>query len=191
MGTDTDQTGAERRLINAARRGDLAAFNRLLRAHEQTAYCVAWWLTGGQAAALEATDRAVLKAYKAMGGYSGASFRAWLVGQVLSVCHEPRPRARGAPPSAGAPPTHLAPPAEEPALRDHPSMRAVVAAALRDLPEEQRAVLILRDIAGLDYGEIAEATGQSAWQASCCLAHARAGLAARLRGRNLARAVSG
>jgi DNA-directed RNA polymerase specialized sigma24 family protein len=172
MGTERERTDAEGHLVAAARRGDIAAFNRLLVPHEQTAYCVAWWLTGGQAPAIETTERAVLRAYRSLDSYNAASFRAWLLGHVLAAY-------RGAP----------GPVMPEPEARRPRAMRAVIASALGALPDEQRAALILGDIARLDYAEIAEATGQSPWQASHCLAAARAALAALLRDQGLAHQV--
>lgn len=172
MQTETPQMIAEGRLVAAARRGDLAAFNRLIAHHEQTAYCVAWWLIGAHTAA-EATERAVLRASRAMGGYTGSSFRAWLLGHVLRACHE----------------QYRAIAAEASPRPERPSVRSTIAEALHSLPEDQRTVIILGDIAGLDYAEIAEALGQGAGAISRCLAHARADLATILRYRGLVRAV--
>jgi RNA polymerase sigma-70 factor (ECF subfamily) len=192
MGTERERV-TERQLIAAARGGDIVAFNQLLVPHEQTAYCVAWWLTGNQAAAIKATERAVLKAYRTLDSYAAGSFRAWLLSHIVTSYRNeccPGTGVHAAIPAALPPSPQTSSPPEAAQSATPSALRSLLASVLRSLPNDERMVLILGDIARLDYAEIAEATGQDVWHICSCLAHARADLAALLKHQSLVRTVT-
>lgn len=81
-------------LVERARRGDAAAFEELVRAHQDVAFRTAWTVSGGADDAEDAAQEAFVKAYRALERFRpGASFRAWL---LAIVANEARNRRRAA-----------------------------------------------------------------------------------------------
>lgn len=152
---------AEAELLQRARRGDLDAFNGLVTAYEGTVYSLCYRLLGQRQAAEDATQEAFLAAWRGIGGLRGDAFRPWLLRIAANACRdELRRRARR--PSAsldvalaeGTPePADPAPSPEASALRTE--ARGRLEALLAQLSAEQRLALLLRDVEGLDYAEIA------------------------------------
>ncbi|HJS29355.1 MAG TPA: sigma-70 family RNA polymerase sigma factor [Anaerolineales bacterium] len=155
-------------LIEAAKGGDLDAFNRLVLAYQDQAYGVAYRIAYDPDVAADATQNAFISAYRALGGFRGGSFRAWILRIVTNACYDELRRLkrhRGIPlepmDSEGeeiesAP--WLADPSESPeetALRAE--LRIAIEGCIRNLPEEYRVALELVDVQGLDYAEAAEA----------------------------------
>ena len=84
----------ERELVTRAKRGDAAAYEDLVRAHQAIAFRVAFVVGGDAADAEEAVQDAFLKAYRALARFrDGAPFRPWLL-QI--VANEARNRRRSA-----------------------------------------------------------------------------------------------
>src|SRR6478672_6809347 len=79
-------SGDDEALVRAAQRGDLDAYNRLVRAHERQAYAVALRLLRRPDLAEDATQDAFIQAYRALGTFRGGSFRAWLMRIVTNRC---------------------------------------------------------------------------------------------------------
>ena len=65
--------------IQAAQKGDLAAFNRLVMAYQGLAYNVAYRILGDSDASADVTQDSFVKAYKSLRQYRGGSFKAWLL----------------------------------------------------------------------------------------------------------------
>jgi len=155
--------------IQAARRGDVAAFNRLVMAHQGLAYNVAFRLMGDADAAADATQEAFLKAFRAIRQYRGGSFKSWLLRIVTNTCydqlryHRRRPSEPLEPETEDGPLTehasHLIDPAEGPetaALRRE--LNDMLQQAILRLPPDQRLILVLSDVEGFSYREIADIT---------------------------------
>jgi len=155
----------EEALLRDARRGDLDAFNGLVELHQRPAYNLCLRMLGSATAAEDATQDAFLSAFRHMGEFKGASFRAWLMRIAANACtDELRRRARRPVTSLDAPapgsddPPDVADPAAGPeteALRREEEER--VQAALLRLPEDQRLAVVMCDLQGFAYEEIAEA----------------------------------
>ncbi len=141
----------ERALAAAARKGSAASFNELARRHQDAAYNVAYRLLSSDREAGKATEEALLAAYRALPAWAGGSFRALLIRCVVRACRERR-GGTGAP-AAQAPCASGAGP------RRH-ALRAAEA-ALAGLPWEERVAVVLADVQGLSYGEVARVTGAS------------------------------
>jgi RNA polymerase sigma-70 factor, ECF subfamily len=155
-----DRGQAERsdaELVEAAQGGDDRALDTLLRRHHDRVYAVCRRLAGNDADALDATQEALITVVRRLDRYDGrAAFTTWLYRVTTNAClDELRRRARRPRPVAD----------EE--LVDHrpaagPSVDGAVAArldvdeALGQLAMEFRAPVVLRDLCGLDYAEIAE-----------------------------------
>src|SRR5512141_3112941 len=88
MGLQKQYQPVETYLIQSARKGNLAAFNRLASDYQDTAYNLAYYLLGDEKAAETATAQGVDNAYRMMKGYPGSSFRSWMLHCVLAACQD-------------------------------------------------------------------------------------------------------
>src|ERR671934_1536693 len=89
-----DRPLAETELVERARRGDLRAWETIVRTHQGIAFRTAYVLTGNSADAEEAAQDGFVKAYRALGRFRrGAPFRPWL---LRIVANEARNRRRSA-----------------------------------------------------------------------------------------------
>ena len=143
----------ERELVSHAQRGDGAAFAALVQPYEEIAFRLAYVITGSAAEAEDATQDALLKAWRALGRFRrDAPFRPWL---LRIVANEARNRRR----SAGRRRRLVLQAAHEPVAVDEPVDRRALLEALNALPEEWRAVLACRYLLGLSEHETAVALG--------------------------------
>ncbi len=162
-------------LVARAQGGDRQAFNALVERHQSAAYALALRMVGDPDVAADVTQDAFFSAYRALAGFRGASFRAWLFRIVSNGCFD-HFRAQGRRPTvsleamleadrdadaAGASsdsrlPKALIDPSWDP---EHIALRAEtierIQRALLQLAPEQRLALILSDVQGLPYEEIA------------------------------------
>lgn len=151
----------EQELIDRARQGSLGAFNRLVEAHQRTAYNVAYRVTGDSQRAADATQEAFISAYLHLSDFRGGSFRAWLLRIVSNACYDNlrRARVRAAESLEELTEAGLDPIAGEEGPESG-ALRAEARRALRDclgsLPLEQRTVIVLSDIQGASYQEVSE-----------------------------------
>jgi RNA polymerase sigma-70 factor (ECF subfamily) len=148
-------------LVARARGGDLAAFETLVERHRGTVYRVAARLVGDHEAEDVAQD-AFLRAYHRLGRFRGdASFRTWLLriahNSAVDALGRRRPHVAPDPDELGEPrdveESRL--PAERLERRERLRRLEGKLALLRS---EHRTVLVLRDVEGLSYEEIAEVT---------------------------------
>lgn len=149
----------ERVLSAAACRGDIQSFNQLVSMHQDLAFSVAYRLLGYAGAAADALEEALLTAYRALPARRGGSFRAWLLRRIVDAC---RRRARlgqtGFPPPPGAQMQDGGGFADSEGSPD-PGLVQAIEAGIGSLPFECRVVLVLADVQGLSYEEIAQVTG--------------------------------
>ncbi len=173
----------ERALIASARRGDAESFNQLVRRHQDVAYDVAYRLLGHPDAAADATQEAVLGAYRALPALRGGSFRAWLLRRVVGACRR-RARLRHSRLSAWAgdelqgadcSSQRDSPESSEEAPLD-PGLVQATQAGIARLPLESQVVLVLADVQGLSYEEVAQVTGAAPAVVGRQLGRARARL---------------
>lgn len=174
----------EQRLIEAASRGDLSAFNQLVLSYQSMAYNLAFRILGAGDSAQDATQEAFIKAYRNLGQYRGGSFKAWLLRIVTNSCYDYLRQVQRRPASSlddlSTDPEYtgqLIDPLEAPsdyALRQE--LSALIQQGIATLPIEQRTVLVLSDIEGLSYEEIAQAMDTSLGTVKSRLSRARAKL---------------
>ena len=157
----------ERRSIEAARRGDLAAFNSLVLEHQALVYNLCLRMLGSPAAAEDAAQEAFLAAWRKLAQLRGESFRPWLLRIAVNACRDEL-RRRGRRPAASLEVSideGMAEPADPAALPEAATLtgelRGQIEAALLVLPEDQRAAVILCDVQGFDYQQIAQIMGSS------------------------------
>jgi RNA polymerase sigma-70 factor (ECF subfamily) len=154
-------------LIVRARTGDSRAFGDLARREERALYRHAARIVGPGADAEDVVQDAFLSAWRSIRSFEGTSFRAWLFRIVTNRALD-RTRARKRRPELPLEPaddddaTWSEPASPGPELADLAASREaliVVEEALTLVPEEQRAALLLRDVVGFAYEEIAVITG--------------------------------
>lgn len=176
--------------MRAAQGGDLAAYNRLVRTYERQAYAVALRLVRRPELAEDATQDAFLQAYRALDTFRGGYFRAWLLRIVTNRCYDIlRATNRRAADSLEDQAFESAPHWASVAPVDDPVARAAQAElgrllerALGQLPEDQRATVILCDVQGYAYEEAAQIMQVALGTVKSRLSRARAALRERLRG---------
>jgi RNA polymerase sigma-70 factor (ECF subfamily) len=170
-------------LLARARRGDASAFEEIVRLYQRRVYGVALRIVRAHDVADDVTQEAFLRAWRSLERFElGRPFGPWVcrIAANLAVNHVRSPRAR----EEGLPEAHAETRSREPgplgALLDAEGAR-VLEAALAELPQEQRAVLVLRAVEELSYAEIAESLGISAGTVMSRLYRARERLALALR----------
>jgi RNA polymerase sigma-70 factor, ECF subfamily len=147
-------------LVVRAREGDVAAFSVLAERHQAALYRVALRLLGNAADAEDALQEALLDAWRRLDRFRGDSaFTTWAYRIVTNRCLDVL-RARRATVGLDAVEEPVAPGDTEHAAEVDAGL-AAVGAALRTLPDDQRACFVLRELEGLGYAEISEITGAS------------------------------
>ena len=156
-------------LIRRIQAGETDAFEQLLRAHEKTVYNLALRMTGDPQDAEDMAQEAFWKAYRSLGDFRGeCKFSVWLYRIVSNVCldHLRRQRRRPAVSLSVEDDEGEEQQWEIPDERYEPERelerkltREAVRKGLAALPDEQRQILLLREIRGLSYEEIGEILG--------------------------------
>lgn len=151
-------------LIASAQKGDLRAFNQLVLLYQSMAYNVAYRILTDPDAAADATQDAFFSAYKAMKKFRGGSFKAWLLRIVTNACYDQLRVKKRRPTSSldGLPvesehSQFLRDESESPdEFLERQELGHFLQHGISALPIEQRAVLVLSDVQGLSYQEVAE-----------------------------------
>jgi len=149
------QVAAADLLIERSQRGDLEAFDRLVAEHADAIYHVTYRITGNPHDAQDAAQEAFVKAFRGLRHYRGdASFQTWLyriaTNAALDLVRR-RPHARSAPLEEAA--DMVTDSAEVNLERQEIHRR--VQDALETLSPEHRSLVVLRDLRGFSYEEIA------------------------------------
>ena len=155
----------ERDLILRCQRGDEAAFEALIRAHEKRVYTLCRRMCRNEDDALEAAQDTVLAVWRGVGEFrADAAFSTWLYRLATNACLDllRREKKRGGDVSLDGGESQLAladgaPLPEEAAIRA--DTRRMVREALYALPDDYREILLLRETEQLSYQEIAEVAG--------------------------------
>ncbi len=164
--TGDARPSGEAELVAASQRGDPRAFNEIVTLYQGQAYNLAYRTLGEPEAAADATQEAFLNAYRHIGQYRGGSFRAWLLRIVTNACYDEFRRRQRSPQTAplepgedemALPVPDSSPTPEERALQGE--LQRHLMSGLASLPYDQRVTVVLSDVQGLSYEEIAEATG--------------------------------
>ena len=137
-----------------------AQFEQIVMPHLDAAYNLARWLAGNEHDAEDIAQEACLRAFRFLGGFRGGNSRSWLLTIVRNTAYtwlkQNRPQAVV---SLGD--EELNDIEDVAGLTSHSNMfhhadRDVLRAALEALPAEFREVLVLRELEGLSYKEIAD-----------------------------------
>jgi RNA polymerase sigma-70 factor (ECF subfamily) len=177
---------SEAELLARARRGDADAFAALVEPLQRRAFNLALRMLGDPDEAADVAQDALVRAYTRLGDFRGeASFATWLHRIVHNTALDAlRWRARHpvefldpSPAAGDDPPREVAAAGEGPeAAAVRADERRAILRALAALSPEFRAAVILRDVQGLDYDEVAAVTGVSLGTVKSRLHRARARL---------------
>ena len=153
----------ERGLIEKAGRGDAYAFEQLMAAHESKMYAVALRMCGNREDAQDCLQEAMLRVYRALSGFKGqSSFSTWIYRITMNSCLDELRRRKSRTATSldamlenGFAPSDEGDTPEQSSLRSE--QRRALEKAIAGLPEDMRAAIVLRDVQGCSYDEIADA----------------------------------
>ena len=174
----------EAALIKRAKKGDIAAYNRLVVAYQELVYNVAYRIMNEPQAAEDIAQEAFISAYKALNRFRGGSFKAWLMRITTNACYDELRRRKRRPQSSLDELTEdnesfafLRAPGEGPeGAQQRMELVRAIEHCLKTLPEEQRITAVLGDVEGYDYNSIAEITSVSLGTVKSRMSRARAKL---------------
>jgi RNA polymerase sigma-70 factor (ECF subfamily) len=192
MNSIEPSTYDEGTLVKKAANGDLDAFNQLVLRYQNLAYSHAYSLLGDRDSAEDATQEGFIKAFQAMNGFRGGSFRSWLLKIVTNSAYDLMRRSYRHPTKSLYPKDEnsenfesslwLADPASsvQETVEQHELSRNLYR-TLDELPDVFRSVLTLIDVNELDYTEAAEVLGVPIGTVKSRLARARMQMKNKLR----------
>jgi RNA polymerase sigma-70 factor (ECF subfamily) len=158
---------ADERLIRAAQTGDLDAFNQLVVRHEAAVFSVCMRLLRDVAQAEDAAQDTFIRAWGAVGSFRGGLVRPWLLRIATNRAYDIlRSRSRRPTWSLDAEPFEVQPEWTSQASDEAPEtfaarseLASVLERALGELPEDQRVAILMSDVQGYGYDDIAQLTG--------------------------------
>ncbi len=179
----------EEELISLSKRGEVSAFNQLVLHYQQSVYNTVFRLLGDSDISSDITQDTFIAAYRSIDTFrGGSSFRAWILRIATNQVHDHWRRVRRHP--ADSLETLLnEDDAHGPALIDtlalpelegnpeeyvlNQELQALISQGLQELALDQRTTLVLYDIQGLSYEEIAQVTGTTLGTVRSRLSRAR------------------
>lgn len=175
----------EKVLLARAKKGEIAAFESLMTAYENRIYSLALRSTGSEQDAADITQEVFLRAWKNLDSFRGdSSLSTWLYRVTSNLCVDfaRKKAAEGMPTSIDdeeSPAADLADSsrmAQPEVAAENSELREELQFALAQLSEEHRRVVLLRDVAGMTYTDIARTLGLEEGTVKSRLARARASL---------------
>jgi RNA polymerase sigma-70 factor, ECF subfamily len=171
----------EKSLIEAAKAGDLSAFNDLVLSYQDQAYNVAYRLLNDAESAADAVQESFFKVYRRIAQYRGGCFRAWVLRIVTNTCYDTlrlskrhcasRLDSDTLPPDRDRRLSDLRSSPHDDAVRRE--LNSLLTRAIMQLPPGQRTVLVMCDIEGFEYHEVADMTGLALGTVKSRLSRAR------------------
>lgn len=158
----------DERLIQAAQQGDVTAFNELVTRHERAVFSVCLRLLSDASLAEDAAQDTFIRAWGAIDSFRGDVIRPWLLRIATNRAYDLlRARSRRPASSLDAEPFEVEPEwtsqavaAEGPETHaTRTELSGYLERALATLPDDQRLAIILSDVQGYGYDEIAEICG--------------------------------
>ena len=138
-----------------------SSFEEIVLPHLDSAYRLARWLVGNEHDAEDVVQEACLRALRYFGSYSGGNSRAWFLRIVRNTCYgwhtHPQTAATDVFDEDQHSETNL--PMDPETLMLQAANVAMIEQAMRHLPERFRELLVLRELEGLSYRELADVLG--------------------------------
>lgn len=149
-------------LLRRAQKGDAEAFEELMVAQESRMYAIALRMMGNREDAQDCAQEAMVRIYRAMGSFKGqSSLATWIYRITMNTCLDELRRRKVRKVTSldtlvesGWSPTDKGETPEEYGLRSE--KQTVLNDAIQSLPDDMRAAIVLRDIKGYTYDEIAD-----------------------------------
>ena len=154
----------EAAVIARAAGGDRTAFAQLMEHYQSACYGLAWRILGDADHAADAVQDAFIHAYRGIGSYRGGIFRSWLLRITANASYDILRRAQRRPSTTLPDPDEGAPELPDPgavnpvAEATRSEMYRLLEKALQALPADQRTAIVLCDVYGMDYNEVASMT---------------------------------
>jgi RNA polymerase sigma-70 factor (ECF subfamily) len=180
-------------LIQSAQKGELEAFNTLILHYQDMVFNTALRILSDEDLAADAAQEAFISAFRSIATFRGGSFKAWLMRTVTNACYDELRRQKRRPTTPLEPetadgdemdsPRWLADPNLTPAQQsESDELEHAIQHCLDALPTEFRTAVVLADIQGMDYTEVATASRVPLGTIKSRLARARLRLRECLRG---------
>ncbi len=158
----------EQALIRDAQQGNLDAFNTLVLHYQDSVFNVALRILGDDDLAADAAQEAFISAFKSISSFRGGSFKAWLMRTVTNASYDELRRQKRRPITPLEPDTGDGEEMDSPRWLADPNMSPeqeseadelehAIQHCLDNLPLEFKTVVVMADIEGLDYAEVAAA----------------------------------
>jgi RNA polymerase sigma factor (sigma-70 family) len=175
----------ESALIADAQKGKVGAFNELVLAYQSQVYNLAYRIMGDPASAEDATQETFIAAFQTLGRFRGGSFKSYLLRIVSNRCYDELRRRKRRPATSfddlgdvdeDANPALVNGGEKPEEYTQRQEMAHVLQAGIDTLPADQRITLVLSDVQGMNYQEIAETMKVSLGTVKSRLARARSKL---------------
>ncbi|MDL1910613.1 sigma-70 family RNA polymerase sigma factor [Chloroflexi bacterium CFX6] len=158
----------EQALIHDAQQGSLDAFNALVLHYQDGVFNTALRILGDEDLAADVTQDAFISAFKSIASFRGGSFKAWLMRTVTNACYDELRRRKRRPTTPLEPETDDGEEMDTPRWLADPGMTPdqeaeanelehAIQHCLDNLPLEFKTVVVMADIQGMDYTEVAGA----------------------------------
>jgi RNA polymerase sigma-70 factor (ECF subfamily) len=158
----------EQALIQDAQSGSLDAFNTLILHYQDSVFNAALRIMGDEFFAADAAQEAFISAFKNISGFRGGSFKGWLMRIVTNACYDELRRKKRRPTTPLEPETDDGEEMDSPSWLADPNMTPsqqaeadeiehAIQHCIDNLPLEFKTVVIMADLQGLDYAEVASA----------------------------------
>ena len=169
---NTAETISDIELVNRTLNGDRSAYQQLVEKYQQRVYAVAFGVLHEREDALDVVQDVLIKAYRKLNRFRGASsFYTWIYRITVNMAIDYRRKRKNIVKieyddrigqEDDTETVTLPGKSEDPAETLHrKEINTMVMDAMKGLPEDQRTVLVLREIEGLAYDEIAKVVGIS------------------------------
>ena len=180
-------------LIQTAQHGDLDSFNTLILHYQDMVFNVALRILGDEDLAEDAAQEAFISAFRSINTFRGGSFKAWLMRTVTNACYDELRRQKRRPTTPLEPESKDGEEVDSPRWLADPNMTPdqqfeadelehAIQHCLDMLPADFRTVVVLADVQGMDYSEVATAAKVPLGTIKSRLARARLRLRECLRG---------
>ena len=155
----------EKLLVKKSQSGDVEAFELLISSYDKRAYNIAYRVMGNEEDAKDMAQEALLRVFKSVKDFKGqSSFSTWLYRIVTNVCLDELRRRKNDKHISmdstirtenGELHMELCSDKETPeSVYERVEQRELIKNAIRELNDEYRSVIVLRDIQGFSYDEI-------------------------------------
>ena len=170
------------------RAGDSYCYNCIIESFQSPAYNLARRMLGDWSLAEDAVQESFVSGYRSFAQFRGDNLRAWVMRIVANACRDML-RARRARPTVSLDPLPADPEDPTPSVADFPSsqespedhalrqeLRRAIDTGLDSLPREQKLALLLVDVQGFSYEEVAQVMNCSLGTVKSRVSRGRSGL---------------